>query len=95
MKHVVDKIAKANDAISEARKALTEALARMLENKTHTFKTYDVYVTDEENCTREQIKSCDRDAVYFQDGSSLEIGEIGTDDLHSVVDMVHSELTEQ
>ena len=82
----------ANNSITSARTVLSTVLSKMLGNKKHTFKQFDVYVTDEENCSRELIKSCDKDAVYFHDGSSLEIGEIGTDDLHNVVDMVRSEL---
>lgn len=85
----------ANNSITSARKVLSTVLSKMLGDKKHTFKTYDVYVTDEENCSREQIKSCDKDSVYFNDGSSLDIGEIGTDDLNSVVDFVRSELMEK
>ena len=82
----------ANNSIASARTVLSTVLSKMLGDKKHTFKQFDVYVTDEENCSRELITSCDKDAVYFTDGSSLEIGEIGTDDLHNVVDMVRSEL---
>lgn len=85
----------ANKSIELARITLSKALSKMLGDTSHTFKIYDVYVTDEEECTRLLVKSCDKDAVYFYDGSSLEIGEVGTDDLHGIVDMVRTELIAQ
>jgi hypothetical protein len=94
MKYAVDKISAANDAISNARLNLTQAIQRMLDNKTHTFKTYDVYVTDEEEGTRNQVKSVNKDEVTFHDGSTMEFGNMGTDDIHSVADMLCAELTE-
>jgi hypothetical protein len=95
MKEVAKKIEQANEAISKARLALSQALEQMLGENTHTFKTYDVYVTDEEECERLKVKSCNKDEVELMDGSTIEIGSIPTDDLHNVVDMLHSELTEK
>ena len=93
-KEISQKIAAANEAISKARLALSQALEQLIGEKTHTFHTYDVYVTDEENGTRDRVKCCTKDAVEFDDGTTMDVGNIPTDDLHSVVDMLHSELKE-
>ena len=92
---ITGQIGAANDSIVIARNLLTSQLERMLGKKTHTFKKYDIYVTDEEYCTREQIKSCNKDLVTFLDGSTMNIGDIGTDDLYAIVSFTYDELTEK
>ena len=76
---------KANSRIADARKILMETISEFLGDTSHTFKNYTPYLTDEEECDRQKAISINKDIVTCEDGSTMEIGDVGTDDLHSLV----------
>ncbi len=85
----------ANNTISDARMFLTDALIEMLGDNTHFFdKEIRPYITDEEECVRLGATKCTKDIVTLEDGSEMDISDIGTDDLHSIVDTIHSKFIE-
>jgi len=82
-----------NEHLNTIRKDLFTSLELMIENGTHEFdKNTRPYITDEEECVRLGAKSCTKDIVTLSDGSEMDLGEVGTDDLLSIVDQVHSDL---
>jgi len=79
--------------LSVIKKDLIGALESMLAYHTHEFdKKLQPHITDEEECVRLAAKSCTKDTVTLSDGSEMDLWDVGTDDLMSIVDQVHSDL---
>ena len=81
----ISELEKANSRIADARKILMETLTDVLGEKIHNYKKYTPYVTDEEECDRLEAISINKDEVTLVDGSTMDIGDVGTDDLHSLI----------
>ena len=84
-----------NSRLTEVRGILMESLKDMLGDKTHEYEKYTPFVTDEEECDRRQAISIDTEVVTLDDGSTIDLGDVGTDDLHSLVDGLVVDLFEE
>jgi hypothetical protein len=85
----------ANDKIGDIRLMVMQELERLLPvGKVHTFnpETSGLCVNDEEESVRLQVVSVDRHEVTFEDTTTMDIGDIGTDDLLTVLDTLDTEL---
>jgi hypothetical protein len=85
----------ANDKIVDIRLVVMQELERLLPvGKVHTFNpdTSGLCVNDEEESTRLQVLSMDRHEVTLEDDSTMDLGDIGTDDLLTVLDTLDTEL---
>lgn len=90
----LSELEKANSRIADARKILMETLTDVLGEKIHNYKKYTQYVTDEEECDRLEAISINKEVVTLVDGSKMDIGDVGTDDLHSLVQGISIDLFE-
>jgi hypothetical protein len=84
----------ANDKIGDIRLMVMQELERLLPvGKIHTFSdTAGLCVNDEEESTRLQVLSVDKHEVTLEDNSTMDLGDIGTDDLLTVLDTLDTEL---
>ena len=85
-----------NSRLTEVRGILTESIADMLGDKSHTYtgKSFTPYVTDEELCERLKAISITKGEVTLSDYSTLDLGEVGTDDLNSLAEALSCDLFE-
>lgn len=90
----LSELEKANSRIADARKILIETLTNVLGEKKHNYKKYTPFVTDEEECDRLEAISINKDEVTLVDSSTMDIGGVGTDDLHSLVQGISIDLFE-
>lgn len=88
----LSELEKANSRIADARKILLETLADVLGEKKHNYKKHTPYVTDEVECERLEAISINKDEVTLEDGSTMDIGGVGTDDLHSLLEGISIDL---
>lgn len=91
----LSELEKANSRIATAREILMETLTEVLGEREHKFKNYTPYVTDEEECDRLEAISINKDEVTLDDGSTIDLGDVGTDDLHSLVQGISADLFEE
>lgn len=86
-----------NSRLSEVRGILTDSINDMLEGKDHTYtgKSFTPYVTDEEGCERLKAISINKDEVTLSDDSTLDLGDVGTDDLNSLAEALSCDLFEE
>lgn len=94
-KVISSRLSLVNSRISEVRGILTESINDMLGDTTHEFVKTTPFVTDEEECDRRQAISIDTEVVTLDDGSTIDLGDVGTDDLHSLVDGLVVDLFEE
>lgn len=80
-----------NKNITEVRANLLKVIQTMLQNETHLFKN-DVFVTDEEERYRLKVYTVSKDVVDLVEGDTLDLSNIGTDDLYSIADGIYIEL---
>jgi hypothetical protein len=93
-KHIISEtISSVNAQITEIRTRLMAALAIMIPEGRFTFDgEYAPNITDEEDCVRFTAKSVSKEQVTLSDETTLDLGDIGTDDLNNLVDAVYNEL---
>lgn len=84
----------ANDKIEEIRLSVILEIEKLTHNMPHVFNpdTSGLCVNDEEESTRLQVLSVNAICVVLEDGSTMDLGDIGTDDLLTVLDTLESEL---
>ena len=83
-----------NAEIGDIRFRLTQALGLMLPNKVAIILNEDLapHITAEEDCVRLKATQVSTEEVTLEYESTIDIGDIGTDDLNSLVDAVRTEL---
>lgn len=84
----------ANIQLETIRVAAMLEIGRLVSDKKHIFNpdTSGLCVTDEEEGVRLQVVSVDKDQITFEDESTMDLGDIGTDDLLTVLDTLDTEL---
>jgi len=90
-------ISLANIQLEIIRVAAMQEIGRLVSDKKHVFNpdTSGLCVTDEEEGVRPQVVAVDKDQITFEDDSTMDLGDIGTDDLLTVLDTLDSELNPQ
>jgi len=83
-----------NSKIEEIRLSVMAEIERLVPDTPHVFNpdTSGLCVNDEENSTRLQVISVNKDYVTLEDSSTMDLGDIGTDDLLTVLDTLDLEL---
>jgi len=90
---VSDALERAKIHIVNARDLLLDSIQLMLGDNKHEFDLkLRPYITDEESCVRIAAESVTCDIVTLEDGTEMDIAEIGTDDLHSIADQIYSDI---
>ena len=89
---IKEELFEANQHISDARSLLNKIANKILKKEPHVFKPdANVFATIEEDNERLKVVSVNKDEVTFDDGTSLDLNDLGTDDFYSVIDMVVTE----
>ena len=84
-----------NDKIGDIRLSVMQEIERLLPvERVHTFNpdTSGLCINVEEDSTRLQVISMDRNEVTLEDDSTMDLGDIGTDDLLTILDTLDNEL---
>src|SRR5665213_2529108 len=81
-----------NAEIGDIRFRLTQALGLMLPNKVAIILNEKIapHITAEEDCVRLKATQVSTEEVTLEDDSTIDIGDIGTDDLNSLVEAVRT-----
>jgi hypothetical protein len=84
------------DHITAVRDICTENLVRMLPEDKHTFsEKAKIMIHIEEEDRLFLATAIDKDVVFLSDGTEVDLGDVKTDDLYTLVDTVHTELFHQ
>lgn len=88
----------ANTKIGEVRLSIMQEIERILPTgKIHTFNpdTSGLCINIEEEGLRLQAVSMNNNEIKLEDESTIDIGEIGTDDLLTILDTLNEEINFQ
>jgi hypothetical protein len=89
---------KANSLVEDVRIMVMKEIERLLPvSREHTFNPDNsgLCVNIEEDSTRLQVISMTQIEVTLEDETSIDLGDIGTDDLLTILDTLESELNPQ
>lgn len=89
---------KANSLVEDVRLMVMKEIERLLPvSREHTFNPENsgLCINLEEDSTRLQVVSMTQIEVTLEDDSTFDIGDIGTDDLLTILDTLETELYSQ
>ena len=91
-KSIKDDLNEANNLIGKTRDLLNGIANKVLESIPHVFKLdANIFATAEEDNERLKVVSVNVDEITFDDGTTLDLNDLGTDDFYSVIDAVFTE----
>lgn len=95
-KAAANKILKANKSIEKTRVDLTAVLKTMLGKRKHDFifndrvgETMLISIEEEGEMFATGV---DKDVVFLKDGTTADLGDVNTDDLHTLVEKVYCDI---
>jgi hypothetical protein len=89
---ISDILQESNNQISKIRLNLLNLIEKMVKDKTHEFCEDIGLVVSIEEAGSKVIVGATKDVVITDEGHEFDLGEISTDDLYSVANMIHHEL---